>query len=110
MNWFRNVFNKLRHKVGSVAHSIGRIIHKIPVKSAINTVGRAVSTVYKDTKGAVSYVASRPEVYFDKVKDSYDKTITKTTDTAKSLGSSLSLPLVAGVGVAGLVAYGVLKK
>lgn len=110
MNWFRNVFNKIRHKLGSAAHSVGRIIHKIPIKSAIHTVGRAVSTVYKDTKGAISYVATRPTYYFDQVKDSYDKTVTKTTDTAKSLGSSLSLPLVAGVGVAGLVGYAVLKK
>lgn len=102
-------FKTIAHKVGDFGKTIFRGVKKA-VPKIEKTISNVTSTVYKDTKGAVSYVATRPQYYFDKTVGLVDKGIATTGNTVSNLGSSLSTPLTIGLGVAALGGIYVLAK
>lgn len=98
-SWITKSFNDIKHGITSFAHDP-------EVKSIVNT-------IHNDVKGIVNFAGKQ----INKATDIPIRTLEIGSDTARSLGkdatsalSSLSLPLVAGLGVAGVVLFVLVSK
>jgi hypothetical protein len=104
---FGSWFSKVIKKIGGGVKKVGSTVYHTVKKGSSSIIKSGViQRVYKDTTSAISYVAHQPERVLNTVVKATEHNVDSVVGGAKSLGSSLSMPLT--VGIIGAVAVGAL--
>lgn len=105
-------FDRTRVRINSVSHNIGESLARDgkvvsrTIGSALHTGQSAVTTVYKDARSVVSGVGQIVNKNLDRGYDLANHVVDRGGDTVSSLGRSLSLPLLLGAGLVGVIYLG----
>lgn len=109
---FGSWFSKVMHKIGGGIKKGSKAVYHVAKKATTSIIKSGViQNLYKDAKGAVTYVATAPMKLVDKGIGFAEHQTSQIVGGAKSLGNSLSMPLViGGVGLLGIAAVVMMKK